>query len=91
MRSARLANWLASSLKDLQHGIVLFRRDAGFSTVMVLVLAAWDWRQRNYIHAAQQFELELLVAGYEFGSIEIESAKPDAWLKRATPVTSSCS
>jgi putative ABC transport system permease protein len=39
MRDARLANWLASSLQDLRHGMVLLRRDAGLSFLIVLVLA----------------------------------------------------
>ncbi len=39
MRDARVVNWLASSLQDLRHGVVLLRRDAGLSALIVLVLA----------------------------------------------------
>jgi hypothetical protein len=39
MREARVVNWLASMLQDLRHGIVLLRRDAGLSALIVLVLA----------------------------------------------------
>jgi len=39
MRDARVIGWLASSLQDLRHGIVLLRRDAGVSALIVLVLA----------------------------------------------------
>lgn len=31
--------WLASSVQDLRHGVMLLRRDAGSSTLIVLVLA----------------------------------------------------
>src|SRR5437899_10963133 len=36
---ARVAGWLASSLQDLRHGVVLLWRDAGISALIVLVLA----------------------------------------------------
>jgi predicted permease len=36
---ARVVQWLASSLQDLRHGLVLLRRDAGVSGLIVLVLA----------------------------------------------------
>lgn len=39
MRDARIIGWLASSLQDLRHGVVLLRRDAGVSALIVLVLA----------------------------------------------------
>ncbi|MCP5119134.1 MAG: hypothetical protein GY953_50680, partial [bacterium] len=39
MRDARVIAWLASSLADLRHGIVLLRRDPGISALIVLVLA----------------------------------------------------
>jgi putative ABC transport system permease protein len=39
MRDARVAQWLASSLQDLRHGLVLLRRDPGVSGLIVLVLA----------------------------------------------------
>ena len=39
MRDARVLRWLASSLQDLRHGVVLLRRDAGVSALIVLVLA----------------------------------------------------
>ena len=39
MRDARVVQWLASSLQDLRHGLVLLRRDAGVSGLIVLVLA----------------------------------------------------
>jgi predicted permease len=39
MRDARKVEWLASSLQDLRHGLVLLRRDAGVSGLIVLVLA----------------------------------------------------
>ena len=39
MRDARVVQWLASSLQDLRHGIVLLRRDPGVSGLIVLVLA----------------------------------------------------
>src|SRR5437588_3684188 len=39
MRDARGAGWLASSLQDLWHGVVLLRRDAGVSALIILVLA----------------------------------------------------
>ena len=39
MRDARIVGWLASSIQDLRHGIVLLRRDAGISFLIVLVLA----------------------------------------------------
>ncbi|SPE41670.1 conserved membrane hypothetical protein [Candidatus Sulfopaludibacter sp. SbA3] len=39
MRNVRVVEWLASSLQDLQHGVVLLRRDAGLSALIVLVLA----------------------------------------------------
>jgi putative ABC transport system permease protein len=39
MRDARLIGWLASSLQDLRHGVVLLRRDSGVSALIVLVLA----------------------------------------------------
>jgi predicted permease len=39
MRDARILGWLASSLQDLRHGVVLLRRDAGVSALIVLVLA----------------------------------------------------
>jgi putative ABC transport system permease protein len=35
----RLVQWTASSLQDLQHGIVLLRRDSGVSSLIVMVLA----------------------------------------------------
>ena len=34
-----MLNWLASSFQDLRHGVVLLRRDAGVSALIVLVLA----------------------------------------------------
>jgi predicted permease len=39
MRDARVVEWLASSLQDLRHGLVLLRRDPGVSALIVLVLA----------------------------------------------------
>ena len=39
MRDARVVQWLASSLEDLRHGLVLLRRDPGVSALIVLVLA----------------------------------------------------
>jgi putative ABC transport system permease protein len=39
MRDARIIGWLASSLQDLRHGVVLLNRDAGLSALMILVLA----------------------------------------------------
>jgi predicted permease len=39
MRDARVVQWLASSLQDLRHGLVLLRRDPGVSGLIVLVLA----------------------------------------------------
>jgi len=39
MRDARAVQWLASSLQDLRHGLVLLRRDPGVSALIVLVLA----------------------------------------------------
>jgi predicted permease len=39
MRDARVVQWLASSLQDLRHGLVLRRRDPGVSGLIVLVLA----------------------------------------------------
>lgn len=39
MRDARVVGSLASSLQDLRHGVVLLRRDAGVSALIVLVLA----------------------------------------------------
>src|ERR1700685_1385249 len=39
MRDARVFGWLASSLQDLRHGVVLLRRDAGVSALIILVLA----------------------------------------------------
>jgi len=38
MRDARVLGWLASSLQDLRHGVVLLHRDAGISALIVLVL-----------------------------------------------------
>jgi putative ABC transport system permease protein len=39
MRDARVLGWLTSSLQDLRHGVMLLRRDAGISALMILVLA----------------------------------------------------
>jgi putative ABC transport system permease protein len=39
MRDARVIGWLASCLQDLRHGVVLLRRDAGISALIMLVLA----------------------------------------------------
>jgi predicted permease len=39
MRDERVVRWLASSLEDLRHGVVLLRRDPGVSSLIVLVLA----------------------------------------------------
>jgi predicted permease len=39
MRDARVVQWLASSLQDLRHGLVLLRRDSGISALIILVLA----------------------------------------------------
>src|SRR5260370_41283071 len=39
MQDARIVGWLASSLHDLRHGVVLLHRDAGVSALVVLVLA----------------------------------------------------
>jgi len=39
MRDGRIVGWLASSLHDLRHGVVLLHRDAGISALVVLVLA----------------------------------------------------
>jgi len=39
MRDARVIQWLASSLQDLRHGVVLLRRDPGVSGLIILVLA----------------------------------------------------
>jgi len=39
MRDERVSEWLASSLQDLRHGLVLMRRDPGVSALIVLVLA----------------------------------------------------
>src|SRR5437870_3970573 len=36
---ARVIQWMASSVQDLRHGIVLVRRDASVSALIVLVLA----------------------------------------------------
>src|SRR5881409_838220 len=36
---ARVIQWMASSVQDLRHGIVLVRRDAAVSALIVLVLA----------------------------------------------------
>lgn len=38
MHDARVVKWLESTLQDLRHGLVLLRRDAGVSAVIVLVL-----------------------------------------------------
>ena len=35
---ARVIQWMASSVQDLRHGIVLVRRDASVSALIVLVL-----------------------------------------------------
>ena len=35
MRDARIVGWLASSLQDLRHGLVLLHRDAGISALIV--------------------------------------------------------
>src|SRR5260221_3085746 len=37
--TARDVGWLASSMRDLRHGVVLLRRDANVSALSVLVLA----------------------------------------------------
>src|SRR5712691_2265607 len=37
--SARIVGYLTSSIQDLRHGIVLVRRDAGVSVLIVLLLA----------------------------------------------------
>jgi hypothetical protein len=39
MRDAGRVQWLASSLDDLRHGLLLLRRDPGVSGLIVLVLA----------------------------------------------------
>ncbi len=39
MRDVRMAHWLASSIQDFRHGMVLLRRDMGLSALIVLVLA----------------------------------------------------
>src|SRR6478735_3101088 len=39
MRDRRPIRWLASCLQDLRHGVILLRRDAGLSALIVLVLA----------------------------------------------------
>ena len=39
MRDARVIQWLALSLQDLRHGVVLLRRDPGVSGLIILVLA----------------------------------------------------
>ncbi len=39
MRDARVIGFLASGLQDLRHGVILLRRDAGTSALIVLVLA----------------------------------------------------
>ena len=39
MRDEGVIEWLASSLQDLRHGLVLMRRDPGVSALIVLVLA----------------------------------------------------
>jgi len=39
MRDERVVQWLASSLQDLRHGVVLLRRDPAVSALIVLVLA----------------------------------------------------
>ncbi len=39
MRDVHMVGWLASSLDDLRHGLVLRRRDPGVSGLIVLVLA----------------------------------------------------
>ena len=39
MRDARVIGWLASSLQDLRHGVVLLRRDAAISALIIVVLA----------------------------------------------------
>src|SRR2546422_3207409 len=36
---ARVIQWMASSVQDLRHGIVLVRRDASLSALIILVLA----------------------------------------------------
>src|SRR5215813_2726482 len=39
MQSLSVGQWLASSIQELRHGVVLLRRDAGTSALIVLVLA----------------------------------------------------
>ena len=39
IRDSRLMRWLESVLADLRHGVVLLRREAGISALIVLVLA----------------------------------------------------
>src|SRR2546428_5700150 len=39
MRDTGWVAWTASCLQDLRHGVVLLRRDAGISALIVLVLA----------------------------------------------------
>ena len=39
IRDSRLMRWLESVLADLRHGVVLLRRDAGISALIILVLA----------------------------------------------------
>jgi putative ABC transport system permease protein len=39
MRDTRVAGWFASAFRDLRYGVVLLRRDAGVSALIVLVLA----------------------------------------------------
>lgn len=53
MHTARVLGWLAFSLQDLQHGVVLLRRDAGISALIVLVLALGYRRQCGDLHVAE--------------------------------------
>jgi hypothetical protein len=53
MRDARVVQWLGSSLQDLRHGLVLLRRDAGVSGLIVLVLALGIGGQRGGLHFAE--------------------------------------
>jgi putative ABC transport system permease protein len=39
VRDTHRVSWLAAALQDLRHGVVLFRRDAGISALIIAVLA----------------------------------------------------
>ena len=39
VRDTHRVSWLAAALQDLRHGVVLFRRDAGISALIIALLA----------------------------------------------------